>query len=90
VSSRIVGTDLAAAAHNPTKSAPEIAHENWVRLLRGEYLEIPGLYLTRAQIQRLWDLDDVTCDAVIETLVDTRFLRQSPAGAYMRVDDCRP
>jgi hypothetical protein len=57
--------------------------------LRGEYLEIPGLHLTRNQIRRLWDLDDVTCDAVIEALVDRRFLRQSPAGAYVRADDWR-
>ena len=89
MSSRIVVTDLAAAAHKTTKDVPESLYEHWARMLRGEYLEIPGLHLTRDQIQRLWDLDDVTCDAVIKALVDGRFLKQSAAGAYVRADDWR-
>jgi hypothetical protein len=59
---------------------------DWLHLIRGEYLEIPGLHLTRMQVQRLWGLDDVTCDALLEALVDVQFLRQTRAGAYVRAD----
>jgi hypothetical protein len=57
-----------------------------VRLVRGEYLEMPGLRLTKAQAQRLWGLDAPTCDKVIKTLVSARFLRRTPTDSYARVD----
>ena len=28
---------------------------DWLHLIRAEYPEIPGLHLTRKQVQRLWD-----------------------------------
>jgi len=59
---------------------------DWIRLIRSEYLEVPGLYLTRDQVQRLWNLDAATCDAVLEALVDVRFLRRTDGGAYVRTD----
>jgi hypothetical protein len=59
---------------------------DWIQLIRAEYLEIPGLHLTRNQVQRLWGLDDLTCDALLETLVDLRFLRRTRTGAYIRAD----
>lgn len=57
-----------------------------IRLVRGEYLEIPGLYLTKPQVQRLWNLDTSICDTVLEALVDMQFLRQTAAGGYIRAD----
>ena len=30
---------------------------DWAQLVRAEYLEVPGLTLTRDQAQRLWGLD---------------------------------
>jgi hypothetical protein len=59
---------------------------DWIHLIRAEYLEIPGLHLTRNQVQRLWGLDDLTCDALLEALVDVRFLRQTRTGAYVKTD----
>ena len=59
---------------------------DWIQLIRSEYLEIPGLHLTRNQAQRFWGLDVVTCDALLEALVDVRFLRRTHAGAYVRAD----
>jgi DNA-binding IclR family transcriptional regulator len=59
---------------------------DWLRLVRAEYLEDPGLHLTRAQIQRLWGLDAQTCDALIHTLVESRFLRRTAAHRYGRSD----
>jgi hypothetical protein len=59
---------------------------DWVRIVRGEYLEIPGLRLTRPQVQRLWGLDPVMCDALLGALVDARFLRRTSTDAYVRAD----
>jgi hypothetical protein len=56
------------------------------RLIRAEYLEIPGLHLTRRQVQRLWNLDAMVCDALLDALVAGRFLRQTRSGAYVRAD----
>jgi hypothetical protein len=42
--------------------------------IEAEYRELPGLRLTRRQMQRLWDLDPATCAAVIEVLVRRRIL----------------
>lgn len=54
------------------------------RCIRGEYLELPGLSLTRHQVQRLYTLDEVTCEAVLAALVDVRFLARTPDGRYVR------
>ena len=66
----------------PSMSDDPIQH--WVRIIRGEYLEIPGLLLTRSQVQRLWELDAVVCDQVLDALVELRFLRRTPEGAFVR------
>ena len=58
----------------------------WLQLIRAEYLEIPGLSLTKPQVQRLWGLDDVTTEAVLATLVDVKFLRCTRHHAYVRSD----
>jgi hypothetical protein len=54
-----------------------------VALIRAEYDEMPGLCLTRAQVQRLWFLEPDVCDNVLNAMVDARFLRLTPAG-YVR------
>jgi hypothetical protein len=59
---------------------------DWTQLIRAEYLEMPGLHLTRNQVQRLWGLDPVMCDALLEALVGGGFLRKTRAGAYVRAD----
>lgn len=48
----------------------------WLEIVRGELQEIPGLHLTKAQCQRLWGLDGVTRDA----LVDARLLERARNG----------
>ena len=53
-------------------------------IVRAEYLEIPGLHLTQQQVQRLWDLDAETAMAVLRSLVDARFLRETRDNAYVR------
>jgi hypothetical protein len=59
---------------------------DWVQLIRAEYLEIPGLSLTKRQAQRLWGLDLVTSEAVLAALVDVKFLRRTCRDAYVRAD----
>ncbi len=60
--------------------------EDWVRIVRAEYQEFPGLHLTRQQAQRLWNLDADTCDLVLRTLEAEHFLRRTTALAYVRDD----
>jgi hypothetical protein len=69
---------------NMLTAATHIAH--WRQLIRAEYLEIPGLSLTKPQVQRLWGLDPVTSEAVLAALVDVKFLRRTAKDAYVRAD----
>jgi len=81
-----LGGDLRQASRQAETMAPETTVTDWLQLIRGEFLEIPGLHLTRSQVQRLWGLDDVTCDEVVRTLVNARFLRRTLSDAYVRAD----
>ena len=54
-----------------------------LRVVQAEYLEIPGLHLTKPQVRRLWALDPVTCDALLDALVASQFLRCNHCGAYV-------
>jgi hypothetical protein len=59
---------------------------DWLQLIRAEYLEIPDLRLTKAQVERLWGLDSVTSEALLAALVDVTFLRRTVYGTYVRAD----
>jgi hypothetical protein len=41
-------------------SRAETHVEDWLMLVRAEYVEMPGLSLTKPQVERLWGLDAVT------------------------------
>jgi hypothetical protein len=64
----------------------ETRKEEWLQLIRAEYLEIPGLCLTKAQVERLWGLDAITSEALLTALIDVKFLRRTGKGAYVRDD----
>jgi hypothetical protein len=64
-------------------NAPAARIADLVGLIRSEYEEMPGLCLTRAQVQRLWLLDPTACDNVLRALVDAGYLRVTPSG-YVR------
>jgi hypothetical protein len=51
--------------------------------IRAEYREMPGLCLTKTQFQRLWGLDADTCQALVEALESTHFLRQTDRHEYV-------
>ena len=62
---------------------------DWLQIIRGEFQEIPGLHLTKPQVRRLWGLDPLTCDALLEALVENGFLKRTLNGSYARVDAVR-
>lgn len=60
--------------------------DDLIRRVRGEYLEMPGLKLTTAQASRLWGLDPSTCQRLLSTLMDSRFLARTSDGHYRRAE----
>jgi hypothetical protein len=66
---------------------PRITREQLLRRVRGEYLEMPGLRLTRLQAQRLWALDEQTCAEILDSLTEARFLMRQNDGTYARLVD---
>jgi hypothetical protein len=64
--------------------APELlVRDETLQRIRGEYLEMPGLRLTPAQAQRLWALDEATCQAVMARLVEAKFLSRTRDGSFV-------
>jgi hypothetical protein len=71
-------------------SEPIRSFEEVLRRVQGEFLEMPGLRLTHAQAKRLWGLDADSCEALLRSLVDSKFLWKTRDGAFMRVDQTGP
>jgi hypothetical protein len=71
-------------------SAGDVTVQDWVNLVRAEYLEMPGLSLTEVQAGRLWNLSRDIAEALLEELERARFLRRTTKGTYVRADLCRP
>jgi hypothetical protein len=65
------------------------AHDEALRRVQGEFIEMPGLRLTTAQAQRLWGLDRAACDALLGALVDAKFLFRTRDGAFVRSESAR-
>jgi len=55
--------------------------------IRSEFREMPGLTLTVAQAQRLWNVDLSTCTDVLAQLVEAGFLCRKVDGGYGRTSD---
>jgi hypothetical protein len=53
--------------------------------VRGEFNEMPGLQLTIPQAARLLGIEQEACRIVIDQLVDSEFLRRTPAGTIVRM-----
>lgn len=56
----------------------------WAARIDSEYRELPGLLLTRPQMQRLWGLDNRTCEIVVAEIVSRRVLVKTSDGSYAR------
>jgi hypothetical protein len=52
--------------------------------VRGEFLEMPGLRLTPQQASRLWAVDRVTSEFLLDRLTSSGFLARTREGAYLR------
>jgi hypothetical protein len=74
----------------PQAVGEEMRHGNiarWVELIQAEYTEMPGLQLTKRQVQRLWGLDEVTCELSLRALENLQFLRRTPTNVYVRREE---
>lgn len=76
------------AVRFPGKRDDRLTHQtditDWLALIQAEYHESPGLSLTKPQVQRFWGLDGLTCDALLDTLEATGFLRRTSNNTYVR------
>src|SRR5262245_45394649 len=61
-----------------------------VERLRGEFLEMPGLRLSVIQVQRLCGVERSLCKAVLNALVEEKFLQQRADGTYARLTESEP
>jgi len=61
--------------------------DSLVARARGEYLEMPGLRLTVVQACRLWQLDTLLCERLLDHLVSEGFLQQTGTGFYIACRD---
>ena len=57
--------------------------ERFIDIVQSEYREMPGLQLTKAQMQRFLGIDVMTCDVVIDKLERQRFLRRTRKNVYV-------
>ena len=55
----------------------------WLHRIRAEYQEMPGLSLSKGQMQKMWGLEPSMCDALVDALVAARVLRRTVGGAYV-------
>ena len=68
-------------------ASPSSTPDRCLERIRAEYLEMPGLHLTGPQVERLCGLEHAGCQIALDALVETRFLRVKPDGAYARMTD---
>ena len=66
-----------------TRSCHGLDFVRLLELVRGEFLEMPGLRLTKKQAQRLWAIDADTCEALLGALEASHFLRHTRDGEYL-------
>ncbi len=55
-----------------------------LRRAKADFLEMPGMQLTYAQARRLWALDAYTCESVLSTLLEDRFLVMTRRETFAR------
>jgi hypothetical protein len=62
-----------------------MANDALLQRIRAEFLEMPGLTLTREQMRRLCGVDPARCQQVLDALVAANFLCIKPNGNYARL-----
>jgi hypothetical protein len=66
---------------------PAVLSEQMLQRICAEYVEMPGLRLSRKQATRLWGLDEEACGQILEFLVKIRFLKLAGPDTYGRLTD---
>jgi len=77
----------ARQSSSPALDISTVVLDDVLLRVQAEFLEMPGLRVTRAQARRLWALDDAVCEAVLCSLVDARFLVESRNASFTRASD---
>jgi hypothetical protein len=62
---------------------PQTGVTRWLELIQAEYREMPDLRLSKPQMQRLWGIDALVCDALVDALVTAGILRRTSNGSYI-------
>jgi len=58
--------------------------EDLLMRIEGEFLDVPGLRLTVSQAQRHFGVDEITCQAILDALVDAEVLFKTADRVYSR------
>jgi len=66
---------------------PDVLSEQMLHRICAEYVEMPGLRLSRKQAQRLWGLDEEACGQILDFLVKTGFLKLAAPDTYGRLTE---
>lgn len=72
----------------PTMTAAAAIPTALVTRARGEFIEMPGLRLTPRQAARLFGIEGVVSERLLDALVSVGFLCRTADGAYIR--RCHP
>ena len=62
-------------------------NEDTVERLRAEFVEMPGLCLTRDQVRRFCGVNERIVQTVLDALVGAKFLRVRQDGSYVRLTE---
>jgi hypothetical protein len=85
-SSRFAGDSAPRPQRASADSAVRLSgFEQVAQRVRAEYLEMPGLNLTRDQAKCLWAVDGPLCDRLLSHLVETGFLERTPRATYVHI-----
>ena len=74
-----VGCYTTVRRQTPMSPSPTL-----INRVRSEFIEMPGLRLRLEQAQRLWNLDRASCEVLLASLVEAKFLSRGHDEAYGR------
>jgi hypothetical protein len=76
--------DCAPLVRRQSASEPPTRIDALVQRVRATYVERIGLALTVEEAQRLWQLGQTECEALLTAFVDAGFLRRTRGGVFTR------
>jgi hypothetical protein len=76
--------DMAIANERHDIRTPSVAIRTLLEQVQAEYAEMPGLSVTLPQAQRLWVVDQATCEEVFSRLISRGVLRRTTKGRFVR------